>query len=95
MQWYKDDVTPELKAFLDYVAGIKSDDPYVTELEAALKNALNNREWRREYMTLAMRDRENQKIGKEEGLKEGRQQERLEILKIFFNKEYLTRLFSL
>ena len=32
-------------------------------------------------MTLAMRDRENQKIGKEEGLKEGRQQERLEILK--------------
>lgn len=77
----KDDVTPELKAFLDYVAGIKSDDPYVTELEAALKNALNNREWRREYMTLAMRDRENQKIGKEEGLKEGRQQERLEILK--------------
>ena len=77
----KDDVTPELKAFLDYVAGMKSDDPYVTELEAALKNAINNREWRREYMTLAMRDRENQKIGKEEGRREGQLEERAEILK--------------
>lgn len=53
---------PELKAFLDYVAGKKSADPFVDELEAAVKNARKNREWRHEYMTLLMRDRENREV---------------------------------
>ena len=32
-----------------------------------VEKANKNREWRHEYMTLLMRDRENQKIGKEMG----------------------------
>ena len=47
-----DDVSPGLKAFLDYVAGKKPADPFVDELEEAVKNARKNREWRHEYMTL-------------------------------------------
>ena len=63
-----DDVRPELKAFLDYVAGKKPADPFVDELEEAVKNARKNREWRHEYMTLLMRDQENKEIGKAEGI---------------------------
>ena len=58
-----DDVSKELKAFLDYVAGKKPVDSYVEKLEEAVKEAKKNREWRHEYMTLLMRDQENQKIG--------------------------------
>ena len=60
-----DDISDELKAFLDYVAGKKPDDAYVEKLEDAVKEAKKNREWRHEYMTLLMRDQENQEIGEE------------------------------
>ncbi len=61
------DISEELKAFLDYVAGRPSEDAFVKKLESAVEKAKKNRKWRREYMTLLMRDRENQKIGKEIG----------------------------
>lgn len=57
----------ELKAFLDYVAGKPSEDTFVKKLQYAVEKAKRNRKWRHEYMTLLMRDRENQKIGKEIG----------------------------
>ena len=60
-----DDVSDELKAFLDYVAGKKPKDAYVEMLEEAVKEAKKNREWRHEYMTLLMRDQENVKKGEE------------------------------
>ena len=59
------DIIRELKAFLDYVAGQKPEDSYVEKLEEAVKEAKKNREWRHEYMTLLMRDQENQEIGEE------------------------------
>ena len=66
-----DDISKELKAFLDYVAGKKPVDSYVEKLEEAVKEAKKNREWRHEYMTLLMRDQENQKIGEKRGEKNG------------------------
>ena len=69
----KGDVSPQLKAFLDYVAGRSSEDEFVKELEEAVREAKRNREWRHEYMTLLMRDQENREIGREEGREEGRQ----------------------
>ena len=60
-----DDVSEKLKAFLDYVAGKSVDDEYVKKLDEAVKKARANKEWRREYMTLLMRDLENQEMGKE------------------------------
>ena len=65
------DISKELKAFLDYVAGKKVEDSFVMELEKAVKNAKRNRKWRHEYMTLLMRDQENLERGREEGRKEG------------------------
>ena len=49
----------ELRAFLDYVGGKSSDDPFIQKMEEAVKEAKKNREWRFEYMTLLMRDQEN------------------------------------
>lgn len=65
-------VSPQLKAFLQYVAGNLSEDPFVKKLDNAVIKAKNNEEWRREYMTLLMRDRENLEKGRAEGLAEGR-----------------------
>jgi len=63
----KGDVSPELKAFLGYVAGHKSDDEFVKELDAEVTKVRASKEWRREYMTLLMRDQENV----EKGIKQG------------------------
>ena len=51
--------SPKLRAFLQYIAGNESDDAFVRKLDAAVQKAKSNKEWRREYMLLAMRDREN------------------------------------
>ena len=69
-----DDVSSSLKAFLDYVAGTVTEDPFVQELEEAVTEARKNRKWRHEYMTLLMRDQDNLEKGREEGLKLGREQ---------------------
>ena len=76
-----DDVGDKLKAFLDYVAGKKTVDPYVEKLEEAVKEARKNREWRHEYMTLLMRDQENQEIGEKRG------EEMLAKLIMFLNED--------
>ena len=72
------DVSSELRAFLDYLGGKKSEDEYVQKLEKAVKEAKHNRKWRHEYMTLLMRDQENQEIGEERGRREGRLEGRRE-----------------
>lgn len=61
-------ISKELKEFLNYVAGRPSEDVFVKKLKCAVEHAKKNREWRREYMTLLMRDRENRKIGMEVGI---------------------------
>ena len=43
-----DDVSKELRAFLDYVCGKPSEDSFVKKLEEAVKEAKKNREWRHE-----------------------------------------------
>lgn len=58
-----DDVSKELKTFLDYAIGRKSADVFVRKLEEAVEAAKRNREWRHEYMTLLMRDQENREQG--------------------------------
>ena len=63
----QDDVSRELKAFLDYVAGVESDDIFVKRVAEAVREAKKNREWRHEYMTLLMRHQENIEKGKSVG----------------------------
>ena len=74
----QDDINDKLRAFLDYIAGKPSEDPYILKLEDAVKRARMNKEWRRTYMTLYQRDLENQEIGVQKGLEEGRAEGRTE-----------------
>ena len=69
-----DDVSTDLKAFLDYMGGRPSDYAFVKALSDEVALAKQNKEWRREYMILLMRDQENIDKGREQGLKEGREQ---------------------
>ena len=69
-----DDVSPELKAFLDDVAGKKPADPFVDELEEAVENARKNREWRHDDMTLQMNYQEKY----EQGIGQGVEQEKID-----------------
>lgn len=63
-------VSAELQAFLEYVAGKQSDNQFVKRLEKAVAAAKKNKEWRHEFMTLYMRDRENIEKGREQGRQE-------------------------
>ena len=62
-----DDVSKELRDFLDYVGGKDVDNDYVREVDEAVKAARMNKEWRNQYMTMLMRDLENKEIGRKEG----------------------------
>ncbi len=62
------DVSEELRVFLDYVAGKKSDDSYIKKLDEAVKKARLTKEWRHEFMTLYMRERVAAEKGREEGI---------------------------
>lgn len=48
-----DNVGKELRVFLDYVAGKKSEDTYVKKLEEAVKKARLNKEWRHEFIFIS------------------------------------------
>lgn len=67
-----DDVTPDVKAFLDYVDGIISNDEFVQEIDQEIRDVKTIERERRSYMTYEMKMREEHNIGREEGRKEGR-----------------------
>lgn len=62
-----DDVSDQLKDFLDYVAGKRPDNAYIEKLEHAVDEAKGNRECRHEYMTLHMWDQLYIEKGIEQG----------------------------
>jgi len=57
-------ISNELKAVLEYISKGVAKTDYTKSLDVAVQRVKNDEEWRRDYMTLYMRDRENQKIGR-------------------------------
>ncbi|MDD3796600.1 MAG: Rpn family recombination-promoting nuclease/putative transposase [Lachnospiraceae bacterium] len=83
----KGDVSESAKAFLKFVGdGTPSDDAFVKKLQEKLAKVKENVEWRREYMTLLMRDQENI----EKGIEQGREQEKTEMIKKLLKKGVLS-----
>ena len=78
----QDDVTGDLRAFLEYVAGKAPSAEIARKLDELVQKARQHKEWRLEYMTLLERDEqmreEGRKEGLEEGLKKGREEGREE-----------------
>ena len=65
-------ISNELKAVLDYIANGIANTNYTKKLDVAVQRVKNDEKWRHEYMTLYMRDMENQKIGEKIGKKIGK-----------------------
>lgn len=66
------DISPDLRAFLDYVAGKPvQGDPYIDSLEQAVRGARQNREWRHQYMIYKLWEMDKLEEGRQEGLEEG------------------------
>lgn len=67
-----DDVSSELKAFLDFIMGKVSDDPFIMELEEKLEDLKRDSTYRRNYMLLLTREEEKIAEARKIGLEEGR-----------------------
>lgn len=68
----KGDVSDELKDFLHLLKNGYGESQLVKKIEEQVIKAREYKEWRLEYMTLYMRDRQNREEGFEEGFAEAR-----------------------
>lgn len=66
-----DDISGELKAFLDFMMGKASRDPFVMELEERVKIAKLNAKWRRVYMLQMLHEWEILSEGINKGFETG------------------------
>ena len=66
-----DDVSPEMKEFLAYVAGSMPKSDFTQKIDKAVGRTKRSRKMRREYMTLEMYGRELSHKARLEGRKEG------------------------
>lgn len=62
-----DDITPDMKAFLDYVDGIRGNDEFVQEIEREIEELKKQESERVAYMTYAMKIQEERDEAKKEG----------------------------
>ncbi len=78
-----DDISPHLKEFLDYVAGIESDapSPFIDKIKNALYDAKQNPEWRRQHMSMYFREMDIRAEAIKQGLEEGRVEERIKMVR--------------
>ena len=62
---------------MNFVAGEKSEDPFVQQLDEEIQHIKSNVEWRREYMTIQELNQEM----RDEGIEIGRATERAEMIR--------------
>lgn len=65
------DVSPDVRAFLDYMNGLPASDDFSKEIDACITETKTNREERVSYMTYEMKMREAHDDGRAEGRAEG------------------------
>ena len=69
-----DDVSCDLKAFLEYVDGKMVEDDFVQEIDKKIRDIKTQEAERVSYMTYAMKLMEEREEGREEGRREGRRE---------------------
>ena len=65
------DVTPDMKAFLEYVDGKMAEDDFVQEIDREISNIKSQEQERVIYMTYAMKIQEERDDARKEGIAEG------------------------
>ena len=73
-------ITPDQKALFEYIDHGKLSDSYTEELNQAVTRTKANEKWRRNYMTYALKLREEYSEGRAEGRAEGRTEGKIETL---------------
>ena len=77
----KEDVSADVKAFLDYVSGEQVNNKFVKELDEMVRQVKTSEKWRLEYVTYELALQEREEKGEERGFKrghlQGKQEERL------------------
>lgn len=74
-----DDVSPDIRAFLDYMKELPVNNKFVTEIDDLVKEIKNTEKERVSYMTFEMKMQEARNDGREEGLAQGLAQGRSQI----------------
>ena len=72
----KKDISAELQALLDYIAGKAPESDFTRRLDEQVKRYREHKERRAEYMTLLERDEMMREEGRKQGREEGRAEER-------------------
>ena len=67
----KGNLNKEADSILKFIASNKTEDDFTEKLAQEVRKIKENKEWRVEYRTLLMREREKYKEGKADGLEEG------------------------
>ena len=74
-----DDVSSDIRAFLDYMKGLPVNNEFVTEIDDLVREIKNTEKERVSYMTFEMKMQEAHNDGWEEGLSEGLAQGRAQM----------------
>ena len=77
----REDVPENVKAFLQYVNGVLSQDAFVQEIDQEIKRVKEVEQERVSYMTFEMRLRDEWKVGWKEGREEGREEGELSMIR--------------
>ncbi|WP_051656746.1 Rpn family recombination-promoting nuclease/putative transposase [Butyrivibrio sp. AE3004] len=70
----KNDVSDDMKNFIDYLAGITTNSDLACRLEEKVKEAIEKSRWRKEYMTLQEMMQDEFEEGKKQGIEQGIEQ---------------------
>lgn len=76
-----DDVSPDIRAFLDYMKWLPVNNKFVTEIDDLVKEIKNTEKERVSYMTFEMKIQEARNDGREECLAQGRSQMAIDMLR--------------
>ena len=68
-----EEISTDLRAFLDYVGGKRPENPFVDALDAAVQKAKQNQTWKREYMRLQLKLDDAYESGRKNGFQQGEQ----------------------
>ena len=68
---FENEKDENIKSFLKYINGEKEENKFVIKIDEKIKRVKENKEWRKEYMTILMREKEIAEENFQKGIREG------------------------
>ncbi len=73
--WTADDISKEMRGFMNYIADNKAETDFTVRLENAVNAIKKGEGWRREYAQLKEKMDAQYEAGKKDGIKQGKNRE--------------------